>query len=124
MLNTKIQKENFDSKLYQQCAEWANANTAKIVEYDDYYEVVDNTPTEEQLKAQEKSQLTDELTKITAEIAQLNGASMCGLSVDTDTEYDIIKDGELVTLNEEEFNAYFDELTDKRSEIVEKLRGL
>lgn len=124
MLGTKINKPLEDTELYMKCAMWCNENMGKIVEYDDYYEVVDNHPTEEELKAQEKAMLTKELQSITSDIAQLNGASMCGYSVDNDTSYDIVKDGELITLNEYEFNAYFDELTDKRNDIVKQLKGL
>lgn len=124
MLGTKITKPLEDTELYMKCAMWCNDNMGKIVEYDDYYEVVDNHPSEEELKAVQKAQLTSELTKITSDIAQLNGASMCGYSVDNDTTYDIVKDGELVTMNEDEFNEYFDELTDKRNEIVKQLKGL
>lgn len=122
MLNTKIKKP-IDVELYTKCAKWCNENYGKIVEYDDYYEVVDNHPTEEDLKAQEKASLMYDLQQVTQEISQLNGASMCGYSVDSVTQYDVIKDGELVTVNEDEFNAHFDELTDKRNSIVKQLKG-
>lgn len=124
MLGTKINKPVEDFNHYAEVAQWCNANMAKIVEHDDYYEVVDNHPTEEELKEYEKQRLTAELSKVTEQIAQLQGASVCGLSVDDDTEYDVLKDGELVTMNETEFNAYFDELTDNRSDIVKQLRAL
>lgn len=124
MIGTKINKPLEDTELYMKCAMWCNENMGKIVEYDDYYEVVDNNPTEEEIKTVQKAHLTSELQKVTAEVAQLNGASMCGYSIDNDTFYDVIKDDELVTMNEDEFNAYFDELTDKRSDIVKQLKGL
>lgn len=124
MLGTKINKPLEDTKLYAECAQWCNNNMCKIVEHDDYYEVVDNHPTEEELKAMQKAQLTRELQSITSDIAQLNGASMCGYSVDNDTQYDVLIDGELKTMNETEFNEYFGELTDKRNEIVQQMKGL
>lgn len=124
MIGTKINKPLEDSELYMKCVMWCNENMGKIVEYDDCYEVVDNHPTEEEIKAAQKTHLTSELQKVTAEVAQLNGASMRAYSIDNDTSYDIIKDGELVTMNEGEFNAYFDELTDKRNDIVKQLKGL
>ena len=124
MLGTKIAKPLEDTELYTKCAQWCNENMGKIVEHDEYYEVVDNHPTEEELKAMQKAQLTRELQSITSDIAQLNGASMCGYSVDNDTQYDVLIDGELKTMNETEFNEYFDELTDKRNEIVQQMKGL
>lgn len=124
MLGTKINKPLEDTELYMNCAMWCNENMGKIVEHDEYYEVVDNHPTEEELKAVKKAELTRQLQTVTSEIAQLNGASMCGYSIDGDTSYDIVKDGELVTMNEDGFNNYFDELTDTRNDIVKQLKEL
>lgn len=124
MIGTKITKPLTDYKLYAKCAKWCNENQGKIVEHDNYYEVVDNTPTEEELNTINKGQLLQELKIVTEDISQLNGASMCGYSVDNEMQYDIVKDGCVVTLTEQEFNDYFDDLTDKRNEIVKQLKGL
>lgn len=124
MLGTKIYKDNFNQDLYTKCALWANDNTAKIVEHDTYYEVVDNHPTDEQIKAQKEQELKQQLNDINYNIAIMQGISVCGFSVGEETEYDLVKDGEIVTLTETEFNKYFDELTDKRSEIIAQLKAV
>lgn len=124
MLGIKIYKDNFNQDLYSKCAVWCNANMCKIVERDNYYEVVDNHPTGEQLKQQEQEKLKQQLNDINYNIALMQGISACGISVGDETEFDVVKDGELVTLNETEFNNYFDELTDKRSTIISKLKAV
>lgn len=123
MLGTKILKENFNQDLYSKCVVWCNANQAKIVEYEFYYEVVDNHSTKEQLNAQEQQQqLKQQLNDINYNIALMQGISACGISVGNETKFDIVKNGELVTLTETEFNNYFDELKDKRSDIISQLK--
>lgn len=124
MLGTKIYKDNFNQELYTKCANWCNTNQGKIDEHDNYYEVVDNHPTEEQLSTQKKQELKQQLNDINYNIAIMQGISVCGISVGEETEYDLVKDGELVTLNETEFNNYFDELTDKRSELIAQLKAV
>lgn len=124
MLGTKILKENFNQELYSKCAVWCNEHQGKIVEYEFYYEVVDNHPTDEQIKAQKEQELKQQLNDINYNIAIMQGISACGISTDGDTEFDVVKDGELVTLNETEFNNYFDELTDKRSTIIAQLKAV
>lgn len=124
MLGTKILKDNFNQELYSKCAVWCNNHYAKIVEYEFYYEVVDNHPTDEQIKAQKEQELKQQLNDINYNIALMQGISVCAVSVDGNNEYDVIKDGELVTLNETEFNNYFDELTDKRSSIITQLKAV
>lgn len=124
MLGTKILKDNFNQELYSKCVVWCNNHYAKIVEYEFYYEVVDNHPTDEQIKAQKEQELKQQLNDINYNIALMQGISVCAVSVDGNNEYDVIKDGELVTLNETEFNNYFDELTDKRSSIITQLKAV
>nr|DAR57692.1 MAG TPA: hypothetical protein [Caudoviricetes sp.] len=124
MLGTKILKENFNQELYSKCAVWCNNHQAKIVEYEFYYEVVDNHPTDEQIKAQKKPLLQKQITDINYKLAQLQGISLCAVSVDGVNEYDVFKDGELVTMSETEFQNYFDELSDKRSDLLQQYKEL
>lgn len=124
MLGTKILKDNFNQELYSKCAVWCNNHYAKIVEYEFYHEVVDNHPTDEQINSQKEHELKQQLNDINYNIALMQGISVCAVSVDGNNEYDVIKDGELVTLNETEFNNYFDELTDKRSSIITQLKAV
>ena len=125
MLGQKMLKTEFDSEKYAEMAKWCNSQEYKTIEdKGDYYEVVDCTPTQEERDAMEKQQLQQQIKEVTSELAQLQGASVCAVSVDDDTEYDIIKDGELVTLNETEMQAYYDELTDKRNDLVARYKEL
>lgn len=124
MLRTKMLKSEFNQAEYAKMATWCNNHQAKIVEYEFYYEVVDNHPTDEQIKAQKEQELKQQLNDINYNIAIMQGISVCGISIGNETEYDLVKDGELVTLNETEFNNYFDELTDKRSDIISQLKGV
>lgn len=53
MLGTKIYKNDYNADTYLNCADWCNANNAKIVEKDDYYEVVEipvHIPTAEEIQ--------------------------------------------------------------------------
>ena len=124
MLGTKIYKENFDQDLYSKCAVWCTANLGKIVEHDKYYEVVDNHPTQEQLKQQEQNKLARQLNAINYNIALMQGISVSSDSMDDEQEFAVIKGGELITLTETEFNNYFNELMDKRSTIISKLKAV
>ena len=125
MLGTKMLKSEFDAKKYAELAKWCNAQEYRTIEdKGDYYEVVDCTPTQEEINEQEKQQLKQQIKEVTSELAQLQGASVCAVSVDDETEYDVIKDGELVTLNESEMQEYYDELSDKRNTLVAKYKEL
>lgn len=123
MLGTKIYKSSFDEEHYKTVAIWCNDNSATIVDNGDYYEVVavDNSADELRYK---KLNLQNGIKAINIKLSELRGVSECAISVDGQNEYDVFKDGVLVTMNETEFQNYFDELTNKRSDLLQQYKEL
>lgn len=113
-----IKKCEFCSKKYAELASWCNANNHKIVDTGDAYEAVSCEPTTQQLNEMKKAQLEKQIAEINYQLAQLQGISLCAVSVDGVNQYDVFKDGELVVMTETEFQNYFDELSDKRSDLL------
>lgn len=125
MLRTKMYKSEFNQAEYAEMANWCNSQQYKTInDMGDYYEVVDCTPTQEELNANKKQQLEKEISKINSQLAQLQGISVCAVSVDGVNQYDVFKDGVLVVMNETEFQNYFDELSDKRSDLLTQYKEL
>lgn len=120
----EIKKCEFCSKKYAELAQWCNENNYKIVDTGETYKAVSCEPTEEQLNEVKKQQLQKEITDINYKLAQLQGISLCAVSVDGVNEYDVFKDGTLVVMNETEFQNYFDELSDKRSDLLAQYKEL
>ena len=120
----EIKKCEFCSKKYAELAKWCNENNYRIVDTGDKYEAVSCEPTERDLNEQKKQQLQKEITDINYKLAQLQGISLCAVSVDGVNEYDVFKDGVLVVMNETEFQNYFDELSDKRSDLLAQYKEL
>lgn len=123
MLGTKIYKNQFDEEQYYNVAMWCNANNCTIEDKGDFYEVVevDVSDLEQQFK---KENLKSEINAINIKISELRGVSECAISVDGNNEYDVFVDGNLVTMNETQFLNYFDELTNKRSELLQQYKEL
>lgn len=123
-MNTKMLKNEFDNKKYAELASWCNANNHKIVDTGDAYEAVSCELTEQDLNEQKKQQLQKQITDINYKLSQLQGISLCAVNVDGVNEYDVFKNGELVVMNETEFQNYFDELSDKRSDLLQQYKEL
>lgn len=123
MLGTKMYKRQFNDAEYKTMADWCNENDCTIEDKGDYYEVVkvDVTELENQFK---KENLQNEINAINIKLSELRGVSECAISVDGQNEYDVFKDGVLVVMNETEFQNYFDELTNKRSDLLQQYKGL
>lgn len=123
MFGTKIYKNNFNEELYKQCADWCNKNNQAIEDKGDFYEVVkfDRVDLERKFK---KINLENDIKTINFKISELRGVSECAVSVDGNNEYDVIIDGELVIMNDTEFQNYFDELTNKRSDLLQQYKEL
>lgn len=113
-----IKKSEFDGKKYAELASWCNDNNHKIVDMGDAYEAVSCEPTTQQLNEMKKVQLKKQISEINYQLAQLQGISLCAVSVDGVNQYDVFKDGVLVVMTETEFQNYFDELSDKRSDLL------
>ena len=123
MLGTRMYKKEFSDAKYKNMADWCNENDCTIEDKGDYYEVVkvDVTELENQFK---KENLQNEINAINIKLSELRGVSECAISVDGQNEYDVFKDGVLVIMNETEFQNYFDELTNKRSDLLQQYREL
>lgn len=123
MLGTIMYKNEFDELKYKDMADWCNANNCTIEDKGKYYEVVevDVSDLERQFK---KENLKSEINSINIKISELRGVSECAISVDGKNEYDVFVDGNLVTMNETQFLNYFDELTNKRSELLQQYKEL
>lgn len=123
MLGTKMYKRQFNDAEYKTMADWCNENDCTIEDKGDYYEIVkvDVTELENQFK---KENLQNEINAINIKLSELRGVSECAISVDGQNEYDVFKDGVLVVMNETEFQNYFDELTNKRSDLLQQYKEL
>lgn len=123
MLGKKMYKQEFNEVEYKNTADWCNEHNCTIEDKGDFYEVVkvDNTELENQFK---KENLKNDIKAINIKISELRGVSECAISVDGNNEYDVFKDDVLVTMNETEFLNYFDELTNKRSELLQQYKEL
>lgn len=123
MLGTKMYKRQFNDAEYKTMADWCNENDCTIEDKGDCYEVVkiDTTELENQFK---KENLQNEINAVNIKLSELRGVSECAISVDGQNEYDVFKDGVLVVMNETEFQNYFDELTNKRSDLLQQYKEL
>nr|DAR20604.1 MAG TPA: hypothetical protein [Caudoviricetes sp.] len=118
MLGKKMYKHDFDEVEYKKIADWCNDNNCTIEDKDEYYEVVkvDNTELENQFK---KQNLQSEINAINIKLSELRG-----IYVDGNKEYDVFVDGELVVMSETEFQNYSNELSNKRSELLQQYKEL
>lgn len=123
MLGTKVYKNKFDEQQYKQCAYWCNANDCAIEDKGDFYEVVKYDTTADELEFK-KHNLQNEISSINVELSELNGVRECAITINGVNQYDVFKDGTLVTMNETEFQNYVDELTNKRNELLQQYKEL
>lgn len=123
MLGKKMYKHEFDEVEYKDIANWCNENGCTIEDKGEFYEVVkvDNTALENELK---KQNLQSEINSINIQLSELRGISECAISVDGYNVYDVFVDGELIVMNETEFQNYFDELSNKRSDLLQQYKEL
>ena len=123
MLGTKIYKNNFDEDYYKQVAVWCNENDCTIEDKNNFYEVVKVDTTEDDLNFKRKN-IQNEISSINITLSELSGVRECATTVNGITQYDVFKDGTLITMNETELQTYFDELTTKRSELLQQYKEL
>lgn len=118
MLGNKMYKNDFDELEYKSMANWCNENDCTIEDKGEFYEVVkvDNTELENQFK---KQNLQSEINAINIKLSELRG-----IYVDGNKEYDVFVDGELVIMNDTEFQNYSDELINKRNELLQQYKEL
>lgn len=122
-MNTVIKKSEFNEETYYELSQWCNANKYTIEDRGDEYVAVplSELPVDTELQ---KQMLQQQIQQINIKISELRGVSECAISVDGHNEYDVFKDGMLVTMNEEDFLNYFDELTNTRSDLLQQYKGL
>lgn len=122
MLGTKMLKSEFDSGKYAELAQWCNSQEYKTIEDNgDYYEVVDCTPTQNELNAVERQQLLQRLKTVDEQISALNVAAM--YDSDNDTT-DIVVDGNVLTMTPDELGAYHTEVINLRADILNRIKEL
>lgn len=123
MLGKKMYKHDFNEVEYKNAADWCNEHDCTIEDKGTYYEVVevDNTALENEFK---KQNLQSEINSINIKLSELRGVSECVISVDGENQYDVFVDGELKVMNETQFQNYFDELSNKRSDLLQQYKEL
>lgn len=123
MLGKKMYKHDFSEVEYRNIAQWCNEHNCAIEDKGDFYEVVevDNTELENEFK---KQNIQSEIKAINIKLSELRGVSECAISVDGNNVYDVFVDGELVVMNETQFQNYFDELSNKRSDLLQQYKEL
>lgn len=122
-MNTTIKKSEFDEQTYYELSQWCNANRYTIEDRGDEYVAVPLGDVKADPTLQ-KEMLQQQIQAINIKISELRGVSECAISVDGNNEYDVFKDGVLVTMNETEFLNYFDELTNTRSDLLQQYKEL
>lgn len=122
MLGTKMLKSEFNQAEYTKMAEWCNSQQYKTIkDMGDYYEVVDCTPTQEELNANKKQQLLVQLKDVNTQIQELDVASMCDNGDDTT---DVVINGELVTMASDELDDYHTNIMSLRTNILQQIKEL
>lgn len=123
MLGTKLYKNDFNEAKYTDVADWCNNNDCTIEDKGDFYEVVkvDTSDLEREFK---KHNLENEIKSINIKISELQGVKECAINTNGENEYDVIVDGELIVMNDTQFQNYFDELTNKRSDLLQQFKEL
>lgn len=123
MLGKQIYKNKFDEYEYKACADWCNENNCTIEDKGEFYEVVTVDTTEDELNFKRQN-LQNEISSINVQLSELSGVKECATIVNGVNQYDVFKDGTLVTMNETEFQNYVDELTKERSELLQQYKEL
>lgn len=123
MLGRKIYKNEFDEKLYKAFADWCNENNCTIEDKGDFYEVVKVDTTEDDLNFKRQN-IQNEISSINVKLSELSGVRECAITINGVNQYELFKDGTLITMNETELQQYVDELTNKRSELLKQYKEL
>lgn len=115
-------KSEFNAQKYTELAQWCNSQQYKTIEdKGDYYEVVDCTPTQEELNASKKGELLTQLQDVNTQITELDVASMCDNGDDTT---DVVINGEIVTMTSEELDDYHTNIMNLRANILNQIKEL
>ncbi len=122
MVGTKLFKNNFNQNEYLKLADWCNITPYKTIEdMGEYYEVVDITPTQEQMDEVKKLELLSQLDKVNTQIKELDVASMCD---NGDNTTDVVINGEVITMTSDELDDHSTSLMLLRADILKKIKEL
>lgn len=122
MLGTKMLKSEFNQAEYAKMATWCNSQQYKTIkDMGDYYEIVDCTPTQEEINTAKKGELLTQLKDVNTQIQELDVASMCDNGDDTT---DVVVNGELVTMTADELDDYHTNVMAERANILQQLKEL
>lgn len=123
MLGNKLYKNNFNEATYTDMADWCNNNNCTIEDKGDFYEVVkvDTSDLEREFK---KHNLENEIKSINMKLSELRGISEYAVIINNNKQYDVIVDGELIIMNDDQFQNYCNELANKRSELLQQFKEL
>lgn len=122
MLGTKMLKSEFNQAEYAKMATWCNSQQYKTIkDMGDYYEIVDCTPTQEEINTAKKGELLTQLKDVNTQIQELDCASMCDNGDDTT---DVVVNGELVTMTADELDDYHTNVMAERANILQQLKEL
>ncbi|MDU4832615.1 MAG: hypothetical protein E6X52_08810 [Actinomyces sp.] len=122
-MNNIIKKSEFDEQTYYELSQWCNENQYTIEDRGDEYVAVPLSDVQVDTQIQKKL-LQQQIQNIDIKLSELRGAGECVISVNGNNEYDVFKDGILVTMNETEFQNYFNELTNTRSDLLQQYKEL
>ena len=122
-MNNIIKKSEFDEQTYYELSQWCNENQYTIEDRGDEYVAVPLSDVQVDTQIQKKL-LQQQIQNIDIKLSELRGAGECAISVNGHNEYDVFKDGTLVTMNETEFQNYFNELTNTRSDLLQQYKEL
>ena len=64
-----------------------------------------------------------ELQRVNNQLNELNAAAACVESIDGEDMYTIFRDGQVITMTNDELNEYHDTLTDRRLELLKTLQA-
>lgn len=122
MLGTKMLKSEFNQAEYAKMATWCNSQQYKTIkDMGDYYEVIDCTPTQDEINTAKKGELLTQLKNVNTQIQELDVASMCD---NGDNTTDVVVNGELVTMTADELDDYHTNVMAERANILQQLKEL
>ena len=122
MVGIKLLKSEFNQDEYIKLANWCNNHEYKTIEdKGEYYEVVDCTPTQEELNEIEKSKLLQQLELVNTQIQEVAAATMCDNGNGT---FDVIISSELVTMTTDKLNEYRTKVMTKRVNLLQQIKEL
>lgn len=122
MLGTKMLKSEFNQEKYAEIANWCNNQQYKKIEdKGNYYEVIDCTPTEEQLNNARKTELLKQLQSVNTQLQELDVAMMCDNGDNTTT---VVIDNVVTMMTSDEIDQYHTTKMQERVNILNEIKEI